>query len=113
MGVTQIDVDEPELLALTTILSRNAMLQIKMTHIAQHFAESMRPLVQQINAEKRSNVVLGLRTLGGMPIISDETFSQQELVMHINQKFSEVLKVFDVGHLKWNCIEVMNVSSFS
>ena len=48
-----------------------------------------------------------------MPNISDETFSQQALVMNVKQKFSEVLKIVDVGHFKWNCIQVVNVSSFS
>ena len=41
-----------------------------------------------------------------MSTISDETFSQQELVMENNQKISEVLKVADVGHFKWNCMQV-------
>ena len=56
--------------------------------------------MKQMNAGRNSTVVLGLRTLGGMPNISDETFSQQELVMDINQMFSEVLKIIDVGHFK-------------
>ena len=40
-------------------------------------------------------------------------FSQQDLVKDISQKFNKVLKIVDADYFKLNCIQIVNVSSFS
>ena len=44
--------------------------------------------------------------------ISEETFVRQEMVMDINQSFADVLRLTDADYFKWNCIQIVNVTSF-
>ena len=33
--------------------------------------------------------------------------------MDINQRFTDVLRLTDADYLKWNCVQIVNVTSFS
>ena len=45
--------------------------------------------------------------------ISEETFACQEMVMDINQSCADVLQLTDADYFKWNCVQIVNVTSFS
>ena len=62
---------------------------------------------------KCPKVVLGLRNRGGTMTISEETFACQEMVMDINQSCADVLQLTDADYFKWNCVQIVNVTSFS
>ena len=111
-GVPNNDFDEPEL-ALTTPSFSKMALKGKVSEVAQRFIDLMRCSVKGVSSYKCPKVVLGLRNRGGIATISEETFSCQEMVMDINQKFTDVLKLTDADYFKWNCVQINNVTSLS
>ena len=111
-GVPNNVVDEPEL-ALTTPSFSEMALKGKVSEVAQWFIDMMRCSAKGIRSYKCPKVVLGLRNRGGIAIISEETFSCQEMVMDINQRFTEVLRLTDADYFKWNCVQIVNVTSLA
>ena len=45
--------------------------------------------------------------------ISEETFACQEMVMDINRSFADALRLTDADYFNWNCVQIVNVASFS
>ena len=87
-------------------------LKGKVSEVAQWFIDMMRCSAKGIRSYKCPKVVLGLRNRGGIATISEETFSCQEMVMDINQRFTDVLKLTDADYFKWNCVQIVNVTLF-
>ena len=112
-GVPNNDVDEPELALTTPLLSQNLHLKGKVSETAPRFIDLVRCSVQGIKDYKCPKVVLGIRNRGDSMTISEETFACQEMVMDINQKFTDVLRLTDADYFKWNCVQIIKVTSLS
>ena len=111
-GVPNNDVDELEL-ALTTPSFPKMALKSTISDVAQRFTDLIRHSVKRVGDIKCPKVVLGLRIRGGVPTISEEASSHQEMVADVNQRFTEVSTLMDADHFKWNFVQIVTVTSFS